>query len=378
LAIETIPPRTNVIRLDPFAFLASSASRIVGLGGDHPADDSAYAFHSPYGSLKTGQTTFVVRFHGLRASVGNLTLLVNALSPLAGSVARTVKMSAHPLRDIATTGELSVTVNTKAHLSYAVLGFIYGPTNASAEALEVEAFQSEGDVADSPADHEIVFTEFGDVKLRQMSLLASNLPATLANPVSQTPTNGQYLEPAFAHWSRLIGRSQDADEQTWARAYVLSALHCYGMMADGSCGFGVCADGQSVDAALLAAGSASSLLTDSTVAAIPDNLSNQDYSWSIDAVQQPVLDAMARVDILLHPLKIGGISVHVLPYDSGHPGGNWTSSGDSLTRSDLDRLILQLLTAGHDVAQLKISHAPSDPAAARVGIIVRKGRSTFY
>jgi len=374
---ESIPADPHAIPLDPFAFLAGSASRIVGLGGREPASDAAYAFHTPYGNLKTGQTRFVLRFGGLRASVGNLTLLINAMSPLAGSVARTVKLNAYALRDIAMTGELSATVSTKGHLYYAVLGFVYGPTNASAETLEIEAYQSDGGIAEASPEHEVVYTEFGDVKLRQMSLLASSVPATLANPVSQTPTSAQYLEPAFAHWVSRLGPPQTVAEETWARAYVLSALDCYGMMADGASGFGVCDDGQSMHAALLASGGASILFPADAAEPILGDLSNHDFSWSIDAACPPAENITSRIDMMLEPLKIGGISVHVMPYDSQHRGGNWHGRGDLLTRSDLDRLILQLLTAGHDVAQLKIGSS-YDGFFSRVGLIIRKGRSTFY
>jgi len=413
-----LPADSGEMVLDPFAFIPHLASRVIGLGGEDTSDQT-YAFHTPYACCAEGTVTFTIRFANLHATVGNLTVRVNAISTAPGAVARTVKMTSRSLRELSETGELHVSVDAKPHLVYAVVGLVYGVSDAGAEGLQV--------ILDNPGDaaaqgdllRETRYTEFGREMTRDVARLVSGERPTLTDPVSQFCTNAQFTEDAYNQCLSAMRADKTISRAQWERVYALRVLDRYGMLGSNARGLGFMFDADPLPAIFAAKGCEIAVVRDVRVdlppgegeetqrasvadlrrpdicpdelfdAAVRDHAAgpaaigqgNFDFCWSLGTIERlsTVADTSRFTLEALQNLKAGGLAVHMLAVHSSVEPRVITDSGMLiLRRIDLERLAFELVSLGHQVAQFKYGEGDSIADVTSVGLIVRKGESNFY
>jgi len=400
--------------LDPFGFIPHLASRIIGLGGDDTSDQN-YAFHTPYVACATGAVTFTIRLLNLHATVGNLTVRINAISTAPGSVGRTVKMTSRALSDLAETGEMQVTIEAKPHLIYAVTGLIYGVSDAHADAVQILLDNPDDGSQSGALVRAAKYTSFGRDAARDIARLVAGDAATLADPVSQFCTDAQFEEGAYIGWLSALKLDAQAHRKQWEAIYTLQVLERYGMLDQGAVGLGFGSRAEPIAAACAARGCQVTVtdypvdrdadeaaseagavaprypaicpddVFDAAVSFLPagdagvlDDLHDFDFCWSNGAVDRfdTIADGVRFIIDSLQCLKIGGVAVHTLafhlPMDGDDRGGTF------LRRSHLERLGFELVSLGHQIAQFKYDDGGVPSGVTSLGLIIRKGESNFY
>ncbi len=428
--------------LDPFGFFDNAASRIAGLGGTGAPPAAGYAFHTSYAPIARGPARFTVRFTGLRASGGRLVIQVNMLAPGAAAHARVVSIARLPLTTLAADGGVAeIACEGFAGVGYALFGTIADDTDATADDLAITITQDDG--ADPYADALRRTREgcFAIAAQDPLAMLFETGPARLARPVSQGCTAAQFHEPAYERWLRRLKRPRSHHRKQWEFIYILQVLETCGMLRAGRRGlcFGV---GREPLPALMASRGVTVLATDlpdehddialwnpsgqhgSTVDSlrypevcddaalarlvsfraidmtrIPDDLVAFDFTWSSCAYEHlgSIEAGLAFVRRSVDCLRPGGVAVHTTEL-------NLSSNDDTIDhaatvlfrRRDMERLALELIAAGHDVApiNLDIGDTPLDAhvdlppyaddphlkmavgryATTSFGIVVRRGQ----
>lgn len=387
----------TITHLGAFDFWPASASRIQGLGGQVIDPDPAYAFHTRYVDVGTGIVRCQVRFEGLEAKLGMITIRVNGLPPGERVRAETVRVWNAPLSGIADSeGVVEVSFQASAGSRYAVLGQIFGETDAQATGLRVileTTPQSQDEIEARAATRKSIF---GRRVFRRANRMFVRRPATLADPVSQACTAAQFDEPEFAGWIEALGMRPKHHRKQWEFAYILQALDRYGMLRPGArgIGFGV---GRERLPALMAARGCSILATDMSAddPRSADWNQTKEFAASIESLRYPRICAddvfdrqvsfraldMTRIDPKLNGfdfcwsscalehlgsidaglafirdsiscLTFGGLAVHTTEY-------NVSSNTDTLDhadtvlfrRQDLEKIAVDLVSRGHYVAQ---------------------------
>jgi len=222
---------------------------------------------------------------------------------------------------------------------------------------------------------------------------------TLAQPVSQLCTAGQFREPAYASWCRAIGEPPVLRRKQWECVWILQCLEHAGMLAGGRRGLGFGCGREPLAAAMAARGCvvvATDLAAEAAAGqgwietgqharaladlnlrgvcppgafrervafravdmnAIPDDLEGFDFVWSSSAFEHlGSLDrGLAFVTRAMRCLKPGGIAVHTTEF-------NLSSNGPTLEarelcvyrRQDIERLRDALALEGHRVGALNL------------------------
>ena len=411
----------GALELDPFAFHSDAASRIAGLGGTGPSPTPEYAFHTSYVEAAPGPANFTVQFAGLKAKNGTLLLRVH-MQGEPGGRARMVNSERMALNRLMLQEDgISISFEGFRDVTFALLAMIQGETDASADGVVV--------TLDRPADPdarpehaaEARSTVYGNTQLKSAPTLLSEKAPTLADPVTQIATSPQLREPVAGSWLARLRPKGKSGVEHWRKVYTLQALRRYGVLEEGAVGLGfepspsgvpaalaamrtsvVAAfptrPGQQLDPAVLKRDLGTRAPCDrktfeDNVAArivpwrrIPEDLVNFDFLWSARANERlySVAAAAQFVEDVMICLRPGGLAVHVMSYDLA-PGGRATPSTERilLRQGDVERIALNLVSRGHEVAQFKI-HA-DDPILAdgsnhgverrtMVGLIARKAR----
>jgi hypothetical protein len=413
-ATDFLSPDNRERTLDSCGFMPALASRIVGMGGNETPGDPAYAFHTEYVPCGTGTAVFTLRPVDLSATRGNLTVRIGAISTAPGAVARTVKMAMIPLEEFAATGEMQLSVKTKNGVLYAVIGLIYGSTDATADDIHILLEVTPNEDAVAEEEVKASYSTFGHEVTRPTSQLAAHGPATLAAPVSQVCTRGQIEDAAYARAAASLGLGGEGGLHAWRLAYAYRVLESYGVIQSGARGLGymiepdslparLAADGCGIIAAAHAGevqgkkrltslddlrythvGSHERLHEDVAVRTmddwtIPEDFGDFDFCWSTGAIELLASkhDAIQFIKGSLRPLKIGGLAVHVLPFDAATSVQAYGEGGPFFTRGDIERLAFDIVSFGHEIAQVKFG-TDEDRAMGAIGLVLRKGESTFF
>lgn len=393
---RAIAAEGEAIDLDPFAFWPDLVSRLVGLGGTERGENPDYVLHSLYVSCGTGPILFTLRFSGLQAQRGTLILRVHELPEVMGAHARQIALSQTQLTElIRGDGTVSLAATAKAGCHYAVLGFIYGDTVATADALTVKVERRISDSEDPSRP-----TSFGADQSRvdAAAQIVSEREGTLVTPVSQLCTVRQIKEPVFdAILAQLTALEQASDIDRWEHAFLARALDRYDVARSSARGLGIGAWQEPLAQWLVQHG-CSLLLTsrDEPVAdlglqlGLPtkrvdphdiDGLAGFDFAWATRAGGVGGTDRQAVLKFIedtLRCLKPGGLMALVVPIDVA-PREIGDDASPLIRRPDIDRIVLLLLSRGHQVAQIcpwgeavaEANEAESVMVSA-FGLIVRK------
>ena len=395
---RAIAAEGEVIDLDPFAFWPDVTSRLVGFGGTEQTENPDYAFHTLYVSCGTGPILFTVGFTGLQSERGTLILRVHELPEVMGAHARQIAISQTQLTDlIRGDGTVSLPATARAGNHYALLGFIYGDTVATAEDVTIEVARRTPDPND-PTRPTSFAAEPGRVGTAPQ--VVGEREGTLVTPVSQLCTVRQVNEPVFGAILDQLGSLHDASViDRWEHAFLARVLDRYDVARSGSRGLGIGGLDDPLAPWLLQHGCGLLLTTPGDVPAdldLPngvemqhldpaaiDGLAGFDFAWATRAGGVGGSDRqelLRFIEDALRALKPGGLMALVVPIDvAPRPIGD--DAGPLIRRSDIDRIALVLLSRGHQVAQIcpwgdavaKANEAESLMISA-FGLVIRRAR----
>jgi len=411
----------GTLELDPFAFHPDAASRVAGLGGTGPSPTPEYVFHTSYVEAAPGPAIFNVRFAGLKAKNGTLLLRVH-MQGEPGGRARMVNSERMALNRLMLQEDgISISFEGFRDVTFALLAMIQGETDASANGVVVTLDRPADPDAQPEHAAEAKSTVYGNTPLKSAPTLLSEKTPTLADPVTQVATAPQLREPVAGSWLARLRPKGKSGVEHWRKVYTLQALRRYGVLEEGAVGLGFEPSPSGVPAALAAMRtsvvaafptrpgqqlSPSALKRDLGTRApcdrttfednvatrivpwrrIPEDLVNFDFLWSARANEQlySVAAAAQFIEATMACLRPGGLAVHVMSYDLA-PGGRSTPSTERilLRQGDVERIALNLVSRGHEVAQFKIE--ANHPILAEganhgverrtmVGLIARKAR----
>lgn len=407
--------------IDPFGYMPDAASRIAGLGGEVVGADRTYLFHTPYVAVAPGPAHFSVAFAGLRAKRGTISLRVHMLRPEPGSHATLVNSEHIRVnRLVANEGRASLRFEGFRGMTFAFVATISEDSDAAADAIAV--------TLDRPADPNAIDedevaveahgTAYGSKAIRPAARLLAVEPPRLAQPTSQAATQAQLAEPIFRQTLRLLGGVAGDAAHQWQVAYVYQALQRYGLLQPGARGVGFAVARGVLPAALAAAG-AEILATDPvgsiegddpaalallerpvlcdparfadsvshraiSLDAIPRSIVNFDFLWSVGAAERlgTVAAGLAFVEQAMTCLRPGGLAVHTFAFDPAG-AGRVVDGGRAppFLLPDLERLALNLVSRGHEVAQIRVDNPLARASAGAVlpafGLIARKAQVNF-
>jgi hypothetical protein len=355
---------SGLAEIDPFSFHGHTASAIRGIGGTTPNADPTYVFHTEYTRLARGRAYYHVNLPGLQAKIGTLVLRVHILPDGPGEVATMVtslRIQLNRLADIG--GVVEVSFEAFRGSTYALMGVIYGETDASATGLTITVdrlFDEAEDAASGFGDG--LPTRYGRKAVKREKHLMTLAAPQLARPVSQTATPVQLSEPVFEDWCKRIEPMPADALAQWAIAYLAQVLTVYQMAESGVRGlilgpidpaFGRWALTQGctltvadvLEAPELPAGVAYRRLSDLTQPA-PRDLVDFDFVCSKGLGERLISsrDAAFTIEAAFSYLRPQGLSVHVVGTGTRAPG---------FERAELEQLALNILSLGHDLGQLR-------------------------
>ena len=417
--VDPNPERLTFLPIDPFAARRETVSRVAGLGGDHPSEVPGYVFQSLEIYPVLGPVRFTLHFHALAATTGTLTVRIYALSVYPGTPRILVKTVMVPMRTVAgNEGLVHVTLISRRNMAYTIEGAIDDETDASATALSLSLDPREREVpqpcAGTPKPPVPVPTVVPVEQLLARPELATMKSPVLVRPVSQAMTDAQARDPLVTAWNAVLHQDEGSVIERWENAFILQALHYYGIATDKGTGLGIARRRDRFPAYLagrgctiLMAGTHREDLPDGDPGlalehlvypdlcpprqffeavhqtlfedlAIPAHLTGFDFLWSIDAASAPGMrlhfPQMLRASAGC--LRPGGVAVHMLRY-SGEIGEPGPPESASYGRAAIERMALSLVADGHEVAQLKFDVDMPDQVgdwAIPFGLITRRIR----
>jgi hypothetical protein len=413
------PDRLTFLPIDPFAAWPDVASRVAGLGGGQSSPGPGYAFQSLDIQPVIGPVRFTLQFHELAASRGTLTIRIQARSAYPGTVPVVIKSVALSLADVADRdGLVRVELMSRRNMVYMIGGTIDDDTDAQAIWLSLSLDPREREVSlldAAPRDMPGPLPMVAPVgALLQRPELATMQPAILARPVSQAMTDSQCHDRLVTAWNEVLHQPEGTDLERWQQAFILQALHYYGIASDGGAALAMGGRRHPLPAYMAARGCtvlAAAMSCDDlpdgdpglalerlnypelcaprrffeavhqTVfqdMAITPGVAGFDFLWSIDG---PV-GADARiwfphmVRASMDCLRTGGLAIHMLRY-SGEIGAPSDPGSTSYGRAEIERMALALIADGHEVAQLKFAiDAPQMPGDQHIpfALVIRRMR----
>ncbi len=375
IATDPVAAERAEVDLGAFDFWPDAASRIEGLGGQDAPPDPGYVFHTPYWPCPAGPILFRVAIAGLEANGGVLTLQVNELGDRPESAAQVTEVKPVRLRALARRGTASVAVKAQPGHSYALFGRLSDGTEARATDLTVAMVQGREPEGARGVAPTAAFQAVGAAPL-----LSSVAKPTLRRPASQLSTTSQRDED---EWGRLgEGRHE------WPQVYALRCLEVAEVLRP--------------EASILLLGEMAATLAPPIRARGCDVTTAPDLASGTADTLASGYDAVAWLNPAADPGSIGlpgsedPLTDAEIALGAVHPGGLgvfvWNYSVDrqpgAVTRADLERMAIVLLSHHHDVAQLKFRGDPPAGSARRLwrraagatnaspdwfGLLVRRG-----
>lgn len=398
-ALPASPPAGDTLGLDPFAFVPAWRSRIVGFGGDEPATDPSYVFHTAYVHCNDGPAVFTVHFADLAATGGTLLLSVNALPQRRRGRAFLVDSVQIPVPEAAAAGgEATISFNAERGATYALVGNIHGESDAAAHAINVTLRR--GSNMNQHVEQLITArrTVFGARSVRSVARVIVPGAATLADPVSQMCTAAQFDEPEYGEWLDRMHAGFIRHRKQWEFVYILQVLRHYGMLQPGKRGLGFGVGVEPLPAVMAAMGCtvvgtdlpadhqdvADWSLTNQhgmgvdnlrypdicpndlfdervsfrpvDMTAPPADLAGFDFTWSSCAYEHlgSIPAGLRFVEDSVLCLKPGGIAVHTTEFNLSS-NDRTVDKGSTVLfrRKDIERLALTLISRGHEVMPIK-------------------------
>lgn len=352
--------------LDPFDFHGHPTSIISGLGGDAPLPDPTYAFHTSYVPVARGHAHFTVRFDGLKAKRGTLWLRIHMLPGSPGATARMVTGQRIQLNWLSYHGgEVHLRFEAFRGATYAIMGLVSDECDASADTLTVTLDRpaTEADLVEGATFAEAQTTGYASDTIRGAALMLSTDPALFTAPVCQPCTPAQVRDPAFRGWQKQLDATPRDPATAWQAAYVMQVLERYGLLQPGARGLAFGPQGSAIAGLLTTNGLACDTvgLSDAKGAdqpegsvhpeALPGDFFAYDLVLSIRATDTLTSErsAQAFLEKAMECLRPGGLAVHVV----AHRLAGQETPATSFDRNGLEKVLLAMISRGHQAARLK-------------------------
>lgn len=342
--------------IDPFSYYPGCASAVPGLGGTEPPPEPGYCFHTDYVAVRPGIATYQVRLDGVEASRGRLALRVHALRRDGVGNARFVAGAQVDVR--ADQGrELCVGVQFVAEpqMHYAFYGKFVRETDLRAVSLDVRLDERPGQGHAEPPPS-VLASALDRREALQARALLHVLSHPLFAPVSQDCTIAQMAELRAGDGAGTGGLDD------WAEALCLNALRVHGATSAALEGLVIGACSPEFLAMLRVDGAHVHMLP-----AIPppdaDSTLFGDFLVWPEGLQHG-LDSAARWGAIrdwFARLKLGGIGVMTCRFRPRRVALGAVEAIDDqmVTRSEIERWAVQLITEGYSVDPLVFS-APEE------------------
>lgn len=393
IALNMLDPATVAGEriIDPFGYWPDLSSAIAGLKDGQAGSDRNYVFHTAYLAQQAGANSFAITFDGLRAQQGVLNIRVFSYSESRGRVIEQVEALEIGLPRLAKRRRpVAIAFEATEDRLYAISGYLLGESDAVASGIEVRLMPGVS-LTEGESGTERSF--LGSGMARRVDMMTADAAATLAFPVSQGFTTAQTLEPIFKAWVKEARCEEAAVHQQWEAAYVLQVLSSYGRLTSGALGLGMGLGESPIAAVARARGctihqiaALSTAQSDITRdAAVTDGPRLADFLWSpSDQLHRSHRHLVWQyIDDGLDLLAPAGLGVFMLPVATAHRPPE-SAQGDMLDLNDVKRLMLNIVSAGHIVAQLRngtaqrskevplASKTPGEDQTVPYGLIIRK------
>ena len=369
----------------PFAFWPEFSSRIGGLGGSEAALDPDYAFHSTYVRSGDGEVAFLGHFTSLTGNGGTMIVRINEFPLYPNGKARQVAVRQFQVRELALEGgRFEIDCEARQGFAYACWCNLYGEANVRAEGLEIVA-----ELRPPNPDRWRQPISAGHDRIRSAAMLIARQAPDFGAPTSQPFTPEQLKAPAFRGLEGPLDLRCTPDPLLrWSRAYVARVWQHYGLLHQGDKVAALDTD----DAALarFVEENGARLFPVAASLTDPERLGDTDEpagreAGANDIAYGYVPPASARqwsfaLRYLYHAimrLKPGGWGVFVLPFLPGDDGedGSGRDRPNLLTRHDIERIAMVLISRGHQVAQLRVGktfQGPLGDTPSVFGMAIRK------
>jgi SAM-dependent methyltransferase len=402
-AALSVPPS-----VDPFGYWPTARSTFPGMGGDGDPPRPGYAFHTRYIAAAAGPNEFTITFEGLQATHGDLELRLQELRERdrVGHIFRRIRI---PLRELAAKGGRHVvSFEAKEGACYALYGRVNGSHDAAVSGLTASLQKWADDSRQTARLREARTRIFAQPSrmgapfwarsgpLEEAGMIVRR-PATIAEPISQMCTAAQFDEPAYAAWRERIKFPQHNHRKQWEFVYILQALEQHGALRPGSRGLGFGVGAESLPAFFASLG-CEIVATDlpetdqealswrdtgqhaDTLAGlsrpelcpeedffrrvsfravdmnhIPEDLTGFDFCWSACAYEHlgSIAAGLRFVKESVRCLRPGGIAVHTSELNLTSNTSTVDNESTVLfRRKDMERLALDLIREGHEVAPI--------------------------
>lgn len=403
----------QALPLDPFGAFPARMSRIAGLGGTDPSLDPTYVFATADSRPAIGRVRVHIRFHDLAITHGTLVFEVRARSMVPGADQSRVKTMTVDAGELVTAGGMvDLEFESYRNSHYAIVCSINDETDIACSAITLLL-----DRRARPEDHGPAWDWTRTAIRRRPGIegalvervLTDLSPPRLGTPQSQVGTPSQCREPAFADAMRTLGREPVPSFENWSLAFVLQAIDRYAIDdAHRMLGFGesmgtlmfyLAGRGREVvgirhhhdgdvqfdpgeelgrlrvpilcdEATFHANAHVASKNIHRTYEPLYDQF---DVTWSIG--MNRTMTPGEYVYFILHGMihaRPGALAVHVFDYveDAGE------GQGHSLTRHDIERLVVMCLAWRHDIARLQFRHdtaLPDPKMPLPFGLVILRG-----
>lgn len=355
-----------MLQLDPFGYFPEHASVFSGLGGQHPAPDGRYAFHTAYTSATPGLATFRLRLQQVVAEPCELNVRVLAHRPgldIMMATSARIYLDGSPQEEV----EQIVRFLAVEDVEYAFYGFLTEPVQVSASSIDI-GLVSLGPAKDGKPLRSRASRFIERDYLVSAGKLYSSKPPTLLRPMSQAYSREQDVEIARHDLWPEIARELDSGVERWRLVMPMQVLAQAGMTDPPVSGILLNPPAPTLHTALQRRGCEMAVITESQHRADRADLYGTadfviGYGSSI-----PVQSGSFLMDDMLDLLAGGGLAIAVFSLPA--------TVEEHVFRNAVQQIALYLLGKGLGVAQIakcgsQSWHGPTGTEGA-FALVVRK------
>ena len=365
--------------VEPFVYFPDHASAIPGLGGKTRGPNPSYCFHTNYFEYLPGMVIFHIALCNVSATRGELEVRVHGYRPdnpdLGIKLVTGSRLGLAGLK--ADIEHISVRISAIPGVHYAVFGHYTEPADLRATAIEIEAEEFGGEVAEDYGEGNVPEIDIDVGEVETVTALLAEQPATLHMPGSQACTNAQLSSSQFlSEWPDVTGDLLSR----WRQIYCLQVMKKFGFLRAGAAGLllgntPVTLEEQLSAFDCLIAGRTADESDDP--GKVLESAGHFDFLVCLNASQY----AHARggmdqfISMALRKLSRRGIGIFVFDFHFT-PAIQPENDAVMLSRADIERLSLRMIGHGSDIAQLAFpsgmgaDSVPADPCP--FGVVVRR------
>lgn len=361
-----------VQNLDPFAFHPDWRSRLGGGNGIQAPGDANYVFHTQYIDLPLGSAQFVVEINGLEGRAGTVTFVVHAFDG-AEKVVRQLVSNVSITELVDRRGMISFSVAAIPGSTHALMAHAYGQLDAACTDISVQVIHTQPVALPTPE-----IPEHGPPLLAGNQLISLR-PPQFASPSSQPCTLRQLAEPEFEAMARKERRPGESDTELWSRLIPYRIFDHYGSLRqnasllqlgidragmarfahDAACHVTQVGDPSDTDAP--------SRSNFADVTFLPSEFHNHFDMVASGITPEDLGSSAAWSRFVLDSaqcLRRGGIAVYLCNANLSVDGE--TGYPHALSRLELERLCVKLMSRRLDLAQVRYGPADGDDTLCEI------------